>query len=60
MPQGKDGEPGSAEARRALEFRPPEVGTTNTSHGESPREGDFCRPGGTRGPAAQAALWALP
>jgi hypothetical protein len=39
-------EPGSAEARRALEFRPARVGTTIPPHGESPREGDFCRPGG--------------
>jgi hypothetical protein len=49
---GRDGrarrehtQPGSAEARRALEFRPLEVRTANTPHGESPREGDFCRPG---------------
>jgi len=39
-------EPGSAEARRGLEFRPLRVSTTMTPHGESPREGDFCRPGG--------------
>jgi len=45
-------EPGSAEARRALEFRPLRVSTTMTPHGESPREGDFCRPGGAAGKAA--------
>jgi len=39
-------EPGLAEARRALEFRPAEVCPANTPNGESPREGDFCRPGG--------------
>ena len=41
----ESGEPGSAEARRALEFRPARIRTTNRPHGESPREGDFCRPG---------------
>jgi len=42
-------EPGSAEARRALEFRPARFCTANTPHGEIPREGDFCRPGGPSG-----------
>ena len=34
---------------KALEFRPSRVRTIKTPHGESPREGDFCRPGGENG-----------
>jgi len=50
------GEPGSAEARRALEFRPARVCAAKRPDGESPREGDFCRPGGAmlNGPIAHA------
>ena len=41
---------------KALEFRPEEDCTANTPHGESPREGDFCRPGGGMGGGARGSV----